>query len=66
MHSMNYIPYDTTPEHPSVSMVQYSHCALPGAKRQARNGKLWSLAAAGLMNIRNVTVPMSTHSMLVM
>lgn len=33
--------------------------------RQARRGRSCSFCAAGLINIMNVSVPMSTHSMLV-
>lgn len=38
----------------------------PCVRRQARRGSAWSLVAAGLMNIVNVTTPTITQSMLVM
>ena len=44
----------------------YSRPTEPGANRHARSGRLCSFVAAGLINMKKVTVPMSTHKMLVM
>lgn len=50
----------------TVYSDHYSRPAEPGDNRHARSGRLCSFVAAGLMNMKKVTVPMSTHSMLVM
>lgn len=52
-------------EETKVQPNHYSRPLEPDVNRHARSGRLCNFVAAGLMNMKKVTVPMITHSMLV-